>query len=70
VDLALFEFGDEPGQNRPDFVAAVLTGNPETRVVYGHFYFFMSEALLRTESGSGSGSVHNRRFPLFDSPAA
>jgi len=47
-----------------------VTGNPETRVVYGHFYFFMSEALLRTESGSGSGSVYNRRFPLFDSPAA
>jgi hypothetical protein len=40
------------------------------RVVYGHFYFSMSEALLRAESGSGSGPVHNRRFPLLDSPAA
>jgi hypothetical protein len=54
----------------PDTFAMPETGNPETRVVYGYFYFFMSEALLRTESGSGSGSVHNRRFPLFDSPAA
>ena len=40
------------------------------RVVYGHFYFSMSEALLRAESGSGSGPVHYRRFPLLDSPAA
>jgi hypothetical protein len=27
------------------------------RVVYGHFYFSMCEALLRTESGSGGGPV-------------
>ncbi len=40
------------------------------RVVSGHFYFSMSEALLRAESGSGSGPVHYRRFPLLDSPAA
>jgi hypothetical protein len=32
------------------------------RVVYGHFYFSMSKALLRTEMVSGSGPVHNRRF--------
>ena len=49
-------------------VVAVWRVKP-ARVVYGHFYFSMSEALLRTESGSGSGFVHNRRFPLFDSPA-
>jgi hypothetical protein len=40
------------------------------QVVYGYFYFSMCETLLRTESGSGSGPVHNRRFPLLDSPAA
>jgi hypothetical protein len=28
------------------------------RVVYGHFYFSMCEALLPTESGSGGGPVH------------
>jgi hypothetical protein len=50
-------------------VVAVWRVNP-ARVVNGHFYFFMSEALLRTESGSGSGPVHNRRFPLLDSPVA
>jgi hypothetical protein len=55
----------EPGAG----VVAVWRVKP-ARVVYGHFYFFMSEALLRTESGGGSGSVHNRRFPLLDSPAA
>ena len=33
-------------------VVAVWRVKP-ARVVYGHFYFFMSEALLRTESGSG-----------------
>jgi hypothetical protein len=32
--------------------------------------FSMSEALLRTESGSGCGFIHDRCFPLLDSPAA
>jgi len=40
------------------------------RVVYGHFYFSMSEALLRAESGSGREFYPQRRFPLFDSLAA
>jgi hypothetical protein len=37
-------------------VAAVWRVKP-ARVVYGHFYFSMCEALLRTESGSGGGPV-------------
>jgi hypothetical protein len=32
------------------------------RVVYGHFYFYMSEALLRTERGSGGGPVRTGVF--------
>jgi hypothetical protein len=28
-DLALFEFGDEPGQNRPDFVPAGPASRPQ-----------------------------------------
>jgi len=32
-------------------------------------YVDTAEAPLSAESGSGSGFVHNRRFPLLDSPA-
>ena len=43
---------------QPDVV--VWRVNPE-RVGYGHFYFSISEAILRI--GNGSGFVHNRSFP-------
>jgi hypothetical protein len=48
-------------------VAAVWRVKP-ARVVYGHFYFSMSEALLRTESGSGGGPVRTGVFRCLTVP--
>ena len=42
-------------------VVSVWRVKPE-RVGYGHFYFSMAEALLRTESGSDSGPVYTGVF--------
>jgi hypothetical protein len=39
------------------------------RVVCGHFYFSMSEALLRTESGSGDGPVGTGIFRCLTVPS-
>ena len=48
-------------------VVAVWRVKP-ARVVYGHFYFSMSEALLRTESGSGGGPVRTGVFRCLTVP--
>jgi hypothetical protein len=50
-------------------VVAVWRVKP-ARVVYGHFYFSMSEALLRDREWQRQRTCPHWRFPLLDSPAA